>query len=149
MNRFNTEIAVGLFLILGVAAISFLAIKMGDVGGDGKGSYSIRARFASISGLKEGAFVEVAGVRVGQVTGINLDTEDYAAEITMSIDDRVRLQDDSIASVRTSGIIGEKFVKITPGGSDMYLEAGEAIIDTEPSISLEELISKYIFEGKD
>lgn len=149
MKRFNTEIAVGLFIILGVAAVAFLAIKMGDVGRNTEGSYSVRARFASISGLKQGAFVEVAGVRVGQVTGIDLDTEDYAAEITMSIDDRVKLQDDSIASVRTSGIIGEKFVKITPGGSDIYLEEGEAIIDTEPSISLEELISKYIFESKE
>ena len=91
----------------------------------------------------------MAGVRVGRVTGIALDYKTYAAEVTMSIDNRVRLQEDAIASIRSTGIIGDKFVKITPGGSDVYLQPGESLLDTEPSISLEELISKYIFQGKD
>ncbi len=122
---------------------------MGDLAVNDAESYPVQARFSSISGLKEGAFVEVAGVRVGRVTTIELDTKDYAAEVTMTIDKRVRLQEDAIASVRSTGIIGDKFVKITPGGSDVYLEPGESLLDTEPSISLEELISKYIFEGKE
>ncbi len=149
MRRFNTELAVGFFILLGVGCLIFLAIKMGDLRVGYADSYPVQARFSSISGLKEGAFVEVAGVRVGHVTAIALDHKTYAAEITMSIDNRVRLQEDAIASVRSTGIIGDKFVKITPGGSDVYLQSGESLLDTEPSISLEELISKYIFEGKD
>ena len=148
MRRINTELSVGFFIILGVVCLTFLAIKMGDLGVNAD-SYPVQARFASTSGLKEGAFVEVAGVRVGRVTSIELDTERYAAEVTMAIDKRVRLQEDAIASVRSTGIIGDKFVKISPGGSDVYLEPGDSLLDTEPSISLEELISKYIFEGKD
>ncbi len=149
MRRINTELSVGFFIILGVACLTFLAIRMGDLAVNDAESYPVQARFTSISGLKEGAFVEVAGVRVGRVTTIELDTKDYAAEVTMTIDKRVRLQEDAIASVRSTGIIGDKFVKITPGGSDVYLEPGESLLDTEPSISLEELISKYIFEGKE
>lgn len=147
MTRFNVQLAVGFFMLLGVASLSFLAIRMGDVGLPGEGVYPIKARFVSISGLKEGASVEIAGVRVGKVLEIDLDPKDYAAEIVMSIDERVRLQEDAIASIRTQGIIGDKFVKITPGGSDVYLQAGDLLFETEPSISLEELISKYIFES--
>lgn len=149
MRRINTELSVGFFIILGVACLTFLAVKMGDLGVIDAESYPVRARFTSISGLKEGAFVEVAGVRVGRVTAIELDTEKYAAEVTMAIDNSVRLQEDAIASVRSTGIIGDKFVKITPGGSDVYLEPGETLLDTESSISLEELISKYIFQSKE
>lgn len=149
MRRINTELAVGLFIILGVGCLTFLAVKMGNLRVNYADSYPVQARFTSISGLREGAFVEVAGVRVGRVTSIALDHKTYAAEITMSIDNRVRLQEDAIASVRSTGIIGDKFVKITPGGSDVYLQPGEFLLDTEPSISLEELISKYIFQGKD
>ena len=149
MRRISTELSVGLFIILGVGCLTFLAVKMGSLRiGDGD-SYPVQASFASISGLREGAFVEVAGVRVGRVTAIALDHKTYAADVTMSIDNRVRLQEDAIASVHSTGIIGDKFVKITPGGSDIYLQPGESLLDTESSISLEELISKYIFEGKD
>ncbi len=149
MGRIKTELAVGLFIILGVGCLTFLAVKMGNLRVNHADSYPVQASFTSISGLREGGFVEVAGVRVGRVTGIALDHKTYAAEVTMSIDNRVRLQEDAIASVRSTGIIGDKFVKITPGGSDVYLQPGESLLDTEPSISLEELISKYIFQGKD
>ena len=147
MKRFNVQLAVGFFLLLGVASLSFLAIRMGDVGLAPEGAYPIKARFVSISGLKQGASVELAGVRVGKVVEIHLDPREYAAEIVMAIDERVRLQEDAIASIRTQGIIGDKFVKITPGGSETYLGAGDMLFETEPSISLEELISKYIFES--
>ncbi len=147
MARFNVQLAVGTFVLLGVASLTFLAIRMGDVGLPGGGVYPVKARFVSISGLKQGAVVEIAGVRVGRVLDIDLDPDEYSAEIVMSIDERVRLQEDAIASIRTQGIIGDKFVKITPGGSDVYLQPGDLLFETEPSISLEELISKYIFES--
>ncbi len=148
MKRHQLEIVVGAFLILGILALAWIAIRMGEVGAHG-GTYEMRARFTSVSGLREGAYVELAGVRVGQVVEIDVDPEEYTAEIVMALEDRIELQEDTIASIRTSGIIGDKFVKITPGGSDIILQPGETIIETEPSISLEELISKYIFESDD
>ena len=139
--------AVGLFLGAGLLMLGYLAVKLGNVGSVKADHYVLKARFVSVSGLHEGAFVEVAGVRVGKVLDIRLDNEEYRAVIEMSLPPEVQLQDDTIASVRTSGIIGDKFVKLTPGGSPAMLQPGEEIIDTEASISLEELISKYIFES--
>ena len=147
MKRFNIEMVVGLFLIIGLLCFAYLAIRLGDVGLFKENSYPIKAKFISISGLKEGATVELAGVRIGKVTTIDLDQEDYEAEVEMSIRGDVKLTEDVIASIRTQGIIGDRFIKITPGGSEEYLQAGMEIEETESAISLEELVSKYIFEG--
>ncbi len=147
MQRTTVHYAVGLFVILGLLSLSFLAVKMGDVGLGEDRAYPVKARFISVSGLRIGAVVELAGVRIGKVSKIELDGAEYQAEVLLSIDDGVRIHDDAIASIRTAGIIGDKFVKITPGGSDRYLEPGMEIVETESSISLEELISKYIFEA--
>ena len=148
MKKWNLEMIVGLFLLVGFACFSFLAIKMGDLRLFGNETYAVSARFTSISGLKEGSQVELAGVNVGKVSRIELDPAEYEAVVHMDIDKAVELQDDSIASIRTSGIIGDKFVKLTPGGSDVILGSGDEIEETESSISLEELVSKYIFEGE-
>ncbi len=147
MKRLNTEVAVGLFLIVGVLCFAYLAIRLGDVGLFEQKTYPLTARFISISGLKDGATVELAGVKVGKVAKIDLDGEDYEAEVELSINSGVNIHEDAIASIRTQGIIGDKFIKITPGGSDDYLESGMEIVETESAISLEELISKYIFES--
>ncbi|MGB5606774.1 MAG: outer membrane lipid asymmetry maintenance protein MlaD, partial [Gammaproteobacteria bacterium] len=137
MNKMNLEIIVGLFLLAGFASFSYLAIKMGDLSFFKEESYPVSARFTSISGLKEGAAIELAGVKVGTVTDIELDEGEYEAIVHLDIDKQVRLQEDSIASIRTSGIIGDRFVKLTPGGSEDYLGAGDEIGETESSISLE------------
>ena len=138
---------VGAFLLAGFASFAYLAVKMGDLDPFKAESYAVTARFTSISGLKEGATLELAGVQVGKVTKIELDESEYEAIVHMDINKTLRLTDDTIASIRTSGIIGDKFIKITPGGSEIFLESGDVIEDTEASISLEELVSKYIFEG--
>ncbi len=143
----HTELLVGIFLLAGIIAISFLALRMGDVGLFDNDEYIIKTRFTSASGLKEGAYVEVAGVTVGKVKQIVFNPETYLADVDISLQRNIKIPEDSIASIRTSGIIGDKFVKISAGGSDTYLEAGMEIIETEPSINLEELISKYIFES--
>ncbi|MGR8920761.1 MAG: outer membrane lipid asymmetry maintenance protein MlaD [Gammaproteobacteria bacterium] len=143
----RTEIGVGLFMLLGLGALVYLAVRLGDVDLLASNRYRLDARFVSSSGLKPGAFVEVGGVRVGRVGDIRLDHETYESVVSLELEPEVRLQEDAIASIRTEGIIGDKFVKITPGGSDMLLEAGDEIYETESSISLEELISKYIFES--
>lgn len=139
------EIIVGFFMLIGFASISYIAIQLGDLQILGQESYIINARFTSASGLRTGAFIEAAGVRVGTVDSIEFDAEDYLAIVNLAIDIDVPIHEDAIASIRTVGIIGDKFIKITPGGGE-YLQPGEEIFETEPSINLEELISKYIFE---
>ncbi len=146
MKRINLEMGVGLFMLAGLACLVYLAVKLGDIPGFERDIYPVKATFLSTSGLKEGAVVELAGVRVGQVSKIDLNVDEYQAEVWMNIASDVRLQEDAIASIRTQGIIGDKFVKITPGGSEDLIGPGDEIFETESSISLEELISKYIFE---
>jgi phospholipid/cholesterol/gamma-HCH transport system substrate-binding protein len=140
MKRTSLELIVGSFLLAGFISFAWLAVKMGDIDPFANETYPLTARFTSISGLKEGTTIELAGVVVGKVNKIELDAGEYEAV--------VELTDDSIASIRTSGIIGDKFIKLTPGGSEIYLEAGDEIDETESSISLEELVSKYIFESE-
>lgn len=148
MKKMNLEMIVGLFLLAGFASFSWLAVKMGDIRFFMEESYPVTARFISISGLKEGAVVELAGVKVGKVSGISLDGAEYEAVVELDINDEVKLQDDSIASIRTAGIIGDRYIKLTPGGSEDYLLPGDEIVETESSISLEELVSKYIFDSE-
>lgn len=145
MKRFNLEMAVGIFIIIGLLCFAYLSVRLGGVsiGGD---RYSVHARFTSVSGLREGDAVEIAGVQIGKVDSITLDQETEEALVNLSIEKGVRVQDDSIASIRTAGIIGGRYVNISPGGSDDFLEPGAEIEDTESAINLEELISKYIFE---
>jgi len=148
MKKTNLEIIVGSFLLAGFISFSWLAVKMGDIDPFANETYPLTARFTSISGLKEGTTIELAGVVVGKVSQIELDAGEYEAVVHLNIDKTVELTDDSIASIRTSGIIGDKFIKLTPGGSEIFLEAGDEIDETESSISLEELVSKYIFESE-
>ena len=144
MNKINIETGVGIFLITGLLCLGYLSTRLGDVDILGTEQYKVQARFASVSGLREGAAVEVAGVPIGKVAKIHLD--DYEAMVELKIDPEIKLQDDSIASIRTQGIIGDKYVKIKIGGSDEYIEKGGEILETESAIELEELVSKYIFE---
>lgn len=146
-KRLKIELGVGVFLLIGLLGICYIAIRLGDISMLGGDQYQLVARFTSASGLRTGAYVEAAGVRVGYIDSIKFDPEDYVAIVTMNIDSSVSVPKDAIASIRTAGIIGDKFIKITPGGSPDYLEPGMEILETEPSINLEELISKYIFEG--
>jgi len=146
VQRPGSELSVGAFVLLGAACLAYLALRLGDLGFGG-GDYRVTARFTSASGLREGAYVEVGGVRAGVVDDIALDAETYEAIVTLRFDRPIALQTDTIASIRTAGLIGEKFIKLAPGGDDLTIPAGGAIVETEPSINLEELISKYIFEG--
>ena len=146
MRRFNLEIVVGLFMIAGFLCFAWLSIQLGDIDVFGPKTYSVTAKFGSVSGLKSGAIVEIAGVQVGKVTDISFDPDDYEAKVVMSINQGVVLQDDSIASVRTAGIIGDRYIDISPGGSEELLGDGGRIFETESAINLEELVSKYIFE---
>ncbi len=147
MKRITLEVVVGFFVLLGLAAFAFLAVELGGLGNVERGHYILKAKFTSSSGLKKGADVEMAGVVIGKVVNIRFDAEEYESIVELSIPQGVEVQDDAIASVRSTGLIGGKFIKISPGGSDEILGAGDTITETEPSISLEELIGKYIFES--
>jgi phospholipid/cholesterol/gamma-HCH transport system substrate-binding protein len=148
MKRFNVEMAVGIFMVVGFLCFAWLSVKLGDVNLFGSGTYPLNARFGSIAGLKAGAVVEIAGVQVGTVTDIRLNQDDYEAMVEMGIEKGVKITEDSIASIRTAGIIGDRYVNISPGGLPNYLEPGGEIVETESAINFEELISKFIFEKK-
>jgi phospholipid/cholesterol/gamma-HCH transport system substrate-binding protein len=142
MERAKLELIVGVFVLIGVLCLGYLSIKLGKlelIGGD---VYLVQAEFTSASGLKSGASVEIAGVEVGRVRDIML--EDDRAQVAMSIYNGVTLYDDTIASIKTRGIIGEKFVSLSPGGAGEPLAAGGLIRDTESGIDLEEVVSQFI-----
>jgi len=145
MNNAKLELTVGIFMLIGILCLGYLSIKLGKMELLGGNYYRLAARFDSVSGLKQGARVEVAGVEVGAVERIALEKEaGDRAEITLKIKDGVKLPDDVIASVRTSGIIGDKFIMLKPGGSDQQLKNGDKIRETESAIDIEELVSKFI-----
>jgi len=143
MQRRGLEVVVGLFVLVGILALAYLSIKLGKVEIFGHGGYAVYALFPSVGGLKPGATVEIAGVPVGRVDSIAL--ADYQARVTMFIDPRVKLTDDSIVSIKTKGLIGEKFVQINPGGSDRVVPPGGRLREVEAPLDFEELISKFIF----
>jgi phospholipid/cholesterol/gamma-HCH transport system substrate-binding protein len=145
MKTTSIEMAVGTFVLIGLAALGYLTIKLGKMELLGENYYRVKARFYSVSGLKTGASVELAGVRIGQVEKISLDTDRFVANITLKIHKGIELSEDVIASVKTSGMIGDKFIKLSPGGSEEILRPGDTITETESALDIEELISKYIF----
>ncbi len=149
MEKRSIEAAVGIFVILGMICVGYLTIKLGKMQVLGDNTYPLYARFESVSGLKPGAYVEMAGVPVGQVDSINLDNKDQVAMVKLKIKKGVVLKDDVIASISTSGLIGDKYVKLTPGGADEDLKPGGTIIETESAVDIESLISKYVFGGVD
>jgi phospholipid/cholesterol/gamma-HCH transport system substrate-binding protein len=147
MKKASLETAVGLFVVIGILSVGYLTIKLGKMELMGDNYYPLYAKFQSVSGLTEGAYVEMAGVQIGQVEAIGLDPERLVARVKMKIKKGVVLTDDVIASVKTAGLIGDKYVKISPGGSEEALKPGDTIIETESAVDLEELISKYVFGG--
>jgi phospholipid/cholesterol/gamma-HCH transport system substrate-binding protein len=142
MKRGNLELVVGLFVLLGLSCLAYLAIHLGKMEVWG-GGYQVTAQFDNISGLKVGAAVEVAGVEVGRVESIRLSPGDQA-KLVLRLEPGLKLHDDAIASIRTKGIIGDKFVKLSPGNSEKVISQGGKIRTTESAVEWEELISKYI-----
>lgn len=136
------DLSVGVFLIIGLLAVAWLSVRLGRVDLLG-GSYVVSADFPTVGGLKAGSPVEIAGVPVGSVDKIVL-VEDQA-RVVMNIRTGIKLHDDSIASIKTKGLIGEKFVQISPGGSERTIPPNGRIKEVEPPVDLEEILSKYVF----
>lgn len=140
------DLVVGIFVAAGLAAIGYLSIQIGGLTYKGAGGLQLYAVFDEIGGLKERAPVAIAGVTVGQVTGIALD-ELLRARVTLDLDAGLSLPVDSSAAVRTSGVLGDQFVALEPGGEDAMLESGEEIAYTENALSLERLIGKFVHDS--
>lgn len=142
MNHSRTDILVGLFVLIGLTCLGYLAIKLGKLEVFGSRGYVVYADFPSVAGLKPGDPVEIAGVRVGRVEGIGL-AEDKA-RLTLRFAEGVRLQQDVIASVRARGLIGDKFVLVSPGASDTIIAPGGKIRETDSPPDIPDLIGKFV-----
>jgi phospholipid/cholesterol/gamma-HCH transport system substrate-binding protein len=150
MNMVKLELMVGTFMLIGILCLGYVSIKLGKMEFGGGDFYSVIAGFDSVSGLKPGARVEVAGVEVGKVDRIALDAKSGDRALAyLKIKTGVKITDDVIASVRTSGIIGDKFIKLRPGGSEKMLKNNDTIRETESAIDIEELVSKFIHGNVD
>jgi len=148
MNEYKRiEIAVGIFVFIGIAAMFYMALRLGEVGGLGASGYTVTAAFDDIGGVRAGADVMIAGVVVGRVDDVRLNKEDQAS-LTLRIHDDIKITSDAIASIRTKGIIGDRFVRISQGGDDTYLANGDVVEETESAINMEDLVAKYVFSGE-
>lgn len=143
MDRSRVNIVVGIFVILGIVALGYLSIQLGQVSFLGGRGYVVTVDFPSVGGLKAGSAVEIAGVEIGRVESIGL--ADYQARVTLRVHSGIKLQEDVIASIKTKGLIGEKYVRVSPGGSDKLIPPGGKIREVEAPVDFEELLSKYIF----
>ena len=143
MNHTRTETIVGLFVLVGIACLGYLAIKLGKLEVFGASGYTVYADFPSVAGLKVGDPIEIAGVRVGRVESLGL-SEDDRARVILRLNEGVKLQEDTIASVRARGLIGDKFVLLAPGGSDKPIPPGGRIRETESPPDIPDLIGKIV-----
>jgi len=147
MKSINKEFYVGVFVLIGLFCTGYLTIVLGGVRLFSPKGYTLYAYFTSISGLKNGAGVEMAGVEIGNVSEITLDKERLEAKVAFRINQGIALSEDSIASIKTAGIIGEKYVSVSPGGSDIMLEDKDTFDNTESALDIESLVRKFIFKN--
>ena len=146
MERTTLDLWVGTFVVAGIAALVMLAMKVGNLGTyNMSDTYQLHAYFSNIGGLKPKASIKSAGVLVGRVTGISLDTERYEANVVMSLDKRYQFPKDTFADILTSGLLGEQYIGLQPGGDSEMLKNGDQIRKTQSAVILEDLIGKFIF----
>jgi len=144
MRKIDLELVVGLFVLIGVFSLAYLSVRFGKLETISGGSYAVYAEFENAGGIKEGTIVEIAGIEIGKVKSLSL-SKDYRALLMISIKKNIPIQEDAIASIKTKGLIGEKYIQISPGASDKLIPDGGKITETESLIDIEELISRYIF----
>ena len=139
------ETAVGVFVLVGLVCVGYLTVKLGRMELLSDEGYRVVARFSSVTGLRVGADVEIAGVPVGKVSAIELAGDSSSALVVLRLRPDLRLAEDTIAAIKTSGLIGDKYINLSPGGSTALLKAGDEIVDTNDAVDIEGLISKYVF----
>lgn len=143
MRKLDLELTVGLFVVAGIICLGYLSINLGKLEVLGKKGYEFYALFSNSGGLKTGSSIVIAGVEVGRVKNVTL--ENYQARVVLNVPRSVKIQEDAIASIKTRGLIGEKYIEITPGGSEEIIPPGGRIRETQPAVDLEELISNFVF----
>jgi phospholipid/cholesterol/gamma-HCH transport system substrate-binding protein len=154
MNRATIDLWVGIFVVIGIGALLFLALKVGNLATfSGGETYNVQGRFVNIGGLKVRAPIKSAGVVVGRVADIRFDNETYEALVSMNLDQHYQFPRDSTAKILTSGILGEQYIGLEAGGDGVMLKNGDRVRLTQSAVVLENLISQFLFnkaaEGKD
>jgi phospholipid/cholesterol/gamma-HCH transport system substrate-binding protein len=145
MKKYSMETTVGIFLVFGLLCIGYMTVKLGHVSLLGDNSYSLFARFTTVTGLRIGCVVYISGIDVGRVTSLRMDQENQKAIVGMRIQKDINIYDDAIASIKTEGLIGDMYISIDPGGGGNKLKSGDFITETQPPIDITGLISKYAF----
>ena len=144
MKLFDVELFVGLVLLGILGVLGYMSLRLGQVDLVGGGGYRVQAKFMTVGGLQTGAAVELAGVAIGRVEQIALD-KNYRAQVRLSLRGGISLYEDAKASIKTKGLIGERYVEIAPGRGPKQLKSGGEIRDTESPVDIQELIAKFVF----
>ena len=145
MKKYSNETIAGIFVVIGLICVGYMTVQLGSVSIFGDDSYALKARFTTVSGLRVGNPVEMLGMQIGKVSQFKMDQEDQLAEVELKIKNGIAIYDDAIASIKTAGLIGDKYVLIDAGGGGELLKAGDTIIETEAPADIGDLISKYAF----
>ena len=145
MKKYSKETVVGIFVVIGLFCIGYMTVKLGNVGFLGENKYSLTARFNSVTGLRVGNPINMLGLEIGRVAKFTMDQDTQQAIVLLEIDKGIDIYDDAIASIKTEGLIGDKYISIDAGGGGDLLEDGESITDTESPTDIMDLVSKYAF----
>lgn len=145
MQKYTMETTVGVFIVIGLLLIGFMTLNLGHVSLFGDNAYPLSARFNSVTGLRSGSPVYMLGIKVGKVGRLTMDQDAQQAAVEIRIQKGLRIYDDAIASIKTEGLIGDRYLSIDPGGAGTLLEPGGTITETQPALDIADLISKYAF----
>ena len=145
MKKYAMETTAGIFVVIGLACIAYMTVKLGHVSFLGEATYPLFAKFTSVSGLRPGSPVDMLGIEVGRVERITLDQKAQLAVVEMKIREGIQVYGDAIASIKTEGLIGDKYLRIDPGGAESPLKPGGIITETQPAVDVADLIGKYAF----
>jgi phospholipid/cholesterol/gamma-HCH transport system substrate-binding protein len=145
MKKYSKETVVGVFVVIGLICIAYMTVKLGNVGFLGDRSYRLTARFNSVTGLRVGNPINMLGLEIGRVAKFTMDQENQQAIVLLEINKGIEIYDDAIASIKTEGLIGDKYISIDAGGGGDLLEDGDQITDTESPTDIMDLVSKYAF----
>ena len=145
MKKYSKETVVGIFVVIGLLCIAYMTVKLGNVGFLGENKYSLSARFNTVTGLRVGNPINMLGLEIGRVAGFEMDQENQQAVVTLEINKGIQIFDDAIASIKTEGLIGDKYISIDAGGGGDLLKDGDSITETESPTDIMDLVSKYAF----
>ncbi len=145
MKKYSKETVVGIFVVIGLFAIGYMTVNLGNVGFLGDSNYRLEARFNTVTGLRVGNPIQMLGLEIGRVAKFTMDQENQLAIVLLEINKGIEIYDDAIASIKTEGLIGDKYISIDAGGGGDLLADGDSITDTESPTDIMELVSKYAF----